>query len=436
MNSSAHDHQTSAEPPPSWRRRTGVAIALLALVGVALVAAIVARGSPDAPAEPTLPYSLTRLSPRVIVLDCLEVNVTAIASDSGIVVVDTHRSPGSMRQLREVIEREFGRSDFACLIHTHGDPDHIAGSGAFPSVPLVAHEDYAAYVAHAKAATLRSRRTSWIRLEEARARYGALDPGSEEAIALRRRIVELELLQPDPRGGPAPRMPEITFRDSLTLDLGDLTLDLRFVGEAHTDHDILVHVPEERLLLTGDLICSPRSPCFRVHAMADVPRLVEQLEGVLRRDPALERIVPGHGEPLTRDDLITFCRALTERYGRVAVDRSAARALRRAIEEEGLEAALQRFGALTPEERGEWDWSEDELGTLGERLTRCGRTAEAVGILTLAARLLPRSSFLHGCLGDARLEAGDTEGAIEAYGRSLALMPENRHAAEMLEILR
>jgi len=77
----------------------------------------------------------------VIVLDCLSVNVTAIASDSGIVVIDTNRSYGVMQRLRRVIEEEFGRKDFIYVVNTHGDPDHSSGNQVFPSVPLVAHQD-------------------------------------------------------------------------------------------------------------------------------------------------------------------------------------------------------------------------------------------------------------------------------------------------------
>jgi len=67
--------------------------------------------------------------------------------------------------------------------------------------------------------------------------------GSQEAEELQARISSLEWMSADPYEGQAPRMPTVTFRDSLELDLGDLTLELRFCGEAHTNHDIIVYVP-------------------------------------------------------------------------------------------------------------------------------------------------------------------------------------------------
>jgi glyoxylase-like metal-dependent hydrolase (beta-lactamase superfamily II) len=118
-----------------------------------------AFGRAGASDVPEIPYTVTRLSSRVIVLDCLDVHVTAIAARSGLVVIDTNRSPGVMQRLRRVIEEEFGRQDFIDLFHTHGDPDHSSGNQVFPSVPRIAHQDSAAFILHGKASTLRSRWT-------------------------------------------------------------------------------------------------------------------------------------------------------------------------------------------------------------------------------------------------------------------------------------
>jgi glyoxylase-like metal-dependent hydrolase (beta-lactamase superfamily II) len=408
----------------------------MAFALVPLVFALAASGGPGAPDVPEISHTVTRLSNRVIVLDCLNVNVTAIATDSGIVVIDTNRSPAAMRHLRGVIEAEFGRRDFIYVINTHGDPDHSFGNTVFSTVPLIAHQDYAAFILHAKAPTLRNDWARRSRLEDARARYEVLDPEGKEAEELRTRISALELMNSDLNIGGTAKMPAVTFRDSLHLDLGNLTLDLRFCGETHTNHDIVVYVPEERLLLAGDLICSPRSPCFAINAMADVPRLVREMEGLLRREEGLETIVPGHGKTLTRTELSNFCRSIMERFGEVRTENSAARILSQIIEREGIQAALKRCPPPVPDGKGTTDWSAEEFSTLGQRLMRKGMVRESVLVLQLAARALPGSAFLCSCLGDACLERGDRDAAEAAYRKSLVLAPENRYAAEMLEALR
>lgn len=409
---------------------------LAILVPVLAILAVPAVGAPGAPADYEIPYTVMRLSSRVIVLDCLNVNVTALATDSGVVVIDTNRSPGVMRQLRRVIEREFGRQDFVYVVNTHGDPDHASGNPAFPSVPLVMQRGQASYVGHAKAARLRSARNFHSRLDDARARYESVSGDSVESEALRGKLSELELMEPELRDGELVAQRAIPFGDSLTLNLGDLNVELHFFGEAHTTHDTIVYVPEERLLLSGDLICSPRSPCFSIDAMTDVPRLVGGLEGILQRKTGLDRVVPGHGRVLSRSELEEFCRTLSEQAGSIRVERSAAWILGKTIEREGIRSALERYPPPAPGEPRTLDWSEGELGTLGVRLMRRGMTAEAVSILGLAVTALPESGYLYGCLGDACLEADDIAAAVAAYGKSLSLVPENRHAAEMLKILR
>ncbi|MCU0611915.1 MAG: MBL fold metallo-hydrolase [Candidatus Eisenbacteria bacterium] len=381
-------------------------------------------------------YTVTRLSSRVIVLDCLDVNVTAIATDSGLVVIDTNRSPGIMEFLRGVIEHEFGRADFAYVINTHGDPDHASGNRAFPSTPLIAHHDYAAFVLHAKASTVHNEWVLRCRLDEARRRCLAVDPGSPEEQELRARIAKLELLGADAADRQVPMVPTVTFADSLRMDLGDLTLELCFCGNAHTNHDIIVYVPEEKLLLVGDLINSPQIAGFSINAMADVPRLVHQLEGVLHRQSGLETVVPGHGATLSRADLSTFCRSVAERFGMLETENSAARLMEQTITTEGIAAALNRLLVTALSGQQTSYWSEEEFGTLGARLMRRGMVDEAVGVLRVAVDALPQSAFLHDCLGDACLEQDDTDAAAEAYEASLALMPQNRHAQEMLSILR
>jgi len=61
----------------------------------------------------------------------------AIASEQGIVVVDTESSWSLTAEIREVIAREFARDDFAYLINTHGHADHGGGNQVFRDAVIV-----------------------------------------------------------------------------------------------------------------------------------------------------------------------------------------------------------------------------------------------------------------------------------------------------------
>ena len=56
------------------------------------------------------------------------------------------------------------------------------------------------------------------------------------------------------------RPPTRLVDDRLTLDVGGLRVDLIYVGPAHTQGDLLVHLPEQRIVFTGDVLfrlCTP-----------------------------------------------------------------------------------------------------------------------------------------------------------------------------------
>jgi glyoxylase-like metal-dependent hydrolase (beta-lactamase superfamily II) len=98
--------------------------------------------------------------------------------------------------------------------------------------------------------------------------------------------------------------PNVTFNDRLTVDLDGLTLKLVYFGEAHTNHDIIIHVPEEGLLAMGDLLYHKRwLPHFAIGEVLDVPRWTKILNALLDNDNHIEYVIPGHGDIMTRKEL-------------------------------------------------------------------------------------------------------------------------------------
>ena len=86
--------------------------------------------------------------------------------------------------------------------------------------------------------------------------------------------------------------PFVTFTDELTLHVGDLRAQLRYVGTAaHTTNDSIVWIPERYVLFCGDLIFNGGTPFL---LMGSVAGAVEVLETVVAPLGA-RTIVPGHG---------------------------------------------------------------------------------------------------------------------------------------------
>ena len=92
------------------------------------------------------------------------------------------------------------------------------------------------------------------------------------------------------------------------LTLGGMQFSLQPAGPSHTPEDLVVYLPQEKVLFAGDLVFRNRIPFV---GQADSGHWIESLQSLLRFDAAV--IVPGHGPystearkdtELTRDYLI------------------------------------------------------------------------------------------------------------------------------------
>ncbi|GAA1073469.1 MBL fold metallo-hydrolase [Kitasatospora arboriphila] len=91
-------------------------------------------------------------------------------------------------------------------------------------------------------------------------------------------------------GAVRPMEPDVTFRDRLTLHLDDRPVELVHYGPAHTTGDLVVWLPDTRVLFAGDLTFSGTTPFVM---MGSVTGCIETLEQLAALDPAV--VVSGHG---------------------------------------------------------------------------------------------------------------------------------------------
>ena len=104
--------------------------------------------------------------------------------------------------------------------------------------------------------------------------------------------------------------PTVTFEDRLDIYVGDLALKLIFVGPAHTTNDIIVWIPERKVLFSGDLIFNQGTPFAAMGSIAGWLRALETLCGL-----GAETVVPGHGPVCGAeviDDIAAYLRFVQE----------------------------------------------------------------------------------------------------------------------------
>ncbi|MCK5618240.1 MAG: MBL fold metallo-hydrolase, partial [Candidatus Krumholzibacteria bacterium] len=384
-----------------------------------VILAVLAHSSHDAHesiSPSTIPVGIERVSDRVVVAECaIGTNVTAIAASRGVVIVDTHLSPGLMQAIKAELEDELGRNDFVYVVNTHGHWDHCSGNQVFPEATIVGHANTPVFMQYHRANPPGWTWRQEMLLSRDREKLAAAeDP--EEAQRIRGRITARELLISDLGDQYTLTPPTVTFSERHELELGDLTLQLIYCGEAHSITDIFVYIPEERVVMTGDVFSSKSSFALAINPMNDIPKLLEAIDWVL--DRGVDVVVPGHGDTMTGEDLRGLRGRLAIQYADVANTRSAARFLKKMLDEQETGEALRSFREFASDSSAVGYLSEEEFYLLGSRMVDRGRVEEANAVFRLSRELFPESSLIGNGLARSYLIAGDTTSPITEYERA------------------
>lgn len=220
-------------------------------------------------------------------------NASIVVNDDDVLVVDTHMSPGAGWALREEL-KAITPKPVRYVVNTHWHWDHAHGNQIYgPDVEIIGHE----YTRAKLAAGDSTRGRSWDmfigglpgRISELKARIAKSADAAERATL----TTQLAVLETQLEGTKAiaVRPPTVTMTDHLTLVRGGREIRLQFLGRAHTGGDVVVFLPKERVVITGDLLVEGTS-YIGDGFIADWPQTLEKLRA-LDYDVTL----PGHGSP-------------------------------------------------------------------------------------------------------------------------------------------
>ncbi len=176
------------------------------------------------------------------------------------------------------------------LVNTHADGDHCWGNQLLRGVPITATEAAAQDMMREDPQRLRffSRIGSRLNaLARARAPAGLSLPGARQLAGLSafpRMLASYDFV------GIALTPPTDTFFGSRELTVGGRRVELFEVGPAHTPGDLIVHVPDERVVFAGDLVFAGVTPIMWV---GPVENWIAGLDRILALGPRL--VIGGHG---------------------------------------------------------------------------------------------------------------------------------------------
>jgi glyoxylase-like metal-dependent hydrolase (beta-lactamase superfamily II) len=199
-------------------------------------------------------------------------NCVLFSSGGDAVLLDTPYTADLTRRLQAAAARVLpAGTEIRTVVNTHANGDHSYGNCLFPRAEVVST---AANLAHAE-------------VEPSPPDMAALvtgsDPDSPLGWYMRQHF-------PHDYSGLSLRLPDRTFSGRDTLRAGELTLELIEAGPAHTQGDLIVHVPERRLVCAGDVVFLGDHPTHWAGPLANV---VDACDLMLGLDP--EIVVPGHG---------------------------------------------------------------------------------------------------------------------------------------------
>lgn len=202
-------------------------------------------------------------------------NAGFVVTDAGVVVIDALASPRQGEQLLETI-RGITDRPVKWLVLTHHHPDHHFGAVTLrkAGARVIAHPDR---------------------------RVLAAEGGEDALIADWVRVVGLDAM----RGFEFANAPDRPVTAADTLRLGGKTIVITHPGPGHSAGDLLVWLPELRVLFAGDVLVED-GVSMVVDGSSD--ELLEVLGVVDSLGPAV--VVPGHGAiPKQPKDLVQRTRA-------------------------------------------------------------------------------------------------------------------------------
>jgi glyoxylase-like metal-dependent hydrolase (beta-lactamase superfamily II) len=252
---------------------------------------------------------VTRLSERILQLKVrgpLGTNIVVIATQKGLVVIDTYTAPIIFEQVSDIVQKEFGRCDYAYVINSHDHVDHAGGAGFFKGIIMVGQEELFKALRNRHAGRrqwqswYRGRIHGWIRGREEK--LTGLDKNLDEAKELAADVRLLRRVDKDFESGflIMPESPKeiIFFKDSHILELGNITIECYACKAGHSHGDILIYIPEEEFLFTGDVTQ------LYFQKNVNMEKWLTQLDYFTQPDKPVKIILGGHDkQPFIKQNL-------------------------------------------------------------------------------------------------------------------------------------
>lgn len=231
-------------------------------------------------------------------------NAAIILLDDGVMVIDSGATPSSARALIAHIKKLTAKP-VTYVVNTHFHWDHFWGNQAFldewPGVEIVASESARLDMQQLGLGSLQLRR--WReeipRLIETWKASLEKETDSVRREQMRQRIEQWRAALPELKTMRL-ALPTLTFTGRLIIRQTSRTVEILWLGRGHTAGDVVVYLPKERVIATGDLLAGD-TPYVAEVAPTEWVRTLEELEKL-----DFDYVIPGHGEVMRGKELFAL----------------------------------------------------------------------------------------------------------------------------------
>src|SRR5436309_4567825 len=184
-------------------------------------------------------------------------NAVIILLDDGVLVVDTHSKPSAARALIEQIKK-LTPKPVKYVVNTHFHWDHYQGNEAYPSswpagVEIISSEATRTSIEQRGIPRVKHEIVTMpAQIEQLKADLQKAST-SEQRASIQKDLSEAEAYLTELKSMQI-TLPTMTFDRSLMLHRKTRTVEILWLGRAHTDGDVFVFLPKEKVLVTGDAL--------------------------------------------------------------------------------------------------------------------------------------------------------------------------------------
>lgn len=212
-------------------------------------------------------------------------------------VVDTGADLVAGRALRADVAGLMGSAELPLsVVYTHAHFDHCFGTAAF-STPAVPEEPAPGNGASGRSAAVASPPVPVWAHERCAVELAVNGVRQRESVVAGLRGTGRDLAA-ELVAAVQPVLPTRTLATAAVISLGERDVQLLHLGRGHTDHDVVVLVPDVDVVFAGDLVEQGAPPAFEGSDPRAWPRTVRALLDALGPTASAATVVPGHGDPV------------------------------------------------------------------------------------------------------------------------------------------